>query len=283
MNPADTLTLPLFDHLSTIAERISAAGRAYLFLDFDGTLAPIVDDPSSAALPAETKRLLDTLTRSARFCIAIISGRSVADLQKRVALPQLIYAGDHGFAIRGPGVNFVEPAAAGLLAPLAGITRQLETRLEQIPGALVENKGLTASIHFRAAREMDRPLIYQIAAKTLAAHGDLFRLFQGLSALDIRPAVHWNKGAATQWLLTAAGSPPPLPIYLGDDFSDEDAFVALQSGVTIRIGRTGDTAAQYQLDFQEAVAEFLSWLIEFDRNPSLASSSPNSSSKGSFT
>jgi trehalose 6-phosphate phosphatase len=274
MNPAATMTLPLFDHLRDVAERVAAASRVFLFLDFDGTLAPIVDDPSAAQMPQETWQSLVTLSQNARFAVAIVSGRSIADLQTRVRLPHLIYAGDHGFAIQGPGLSFMEPAAAAHIALLAQLVRQLELRLLSIHGVRVENKGLTASIHFRAARVPDRQEIYRIAAQTVAASGEAFRLFQGLSALDIRPAVDWNKGAAVQWILAAAGETSALPIYLGDDASDEDAFAVLQSGITVRVGRLGATAANYGVESQEAVGQFLTWLIESEHNPPGPTASP---------
>jgi trehalose 6-phosphate phosphatase len=277
MNATKAMTLPLFEHLSEVAEPIAAARRVFLFLDFDGTLAPIVNDPSAAVMPQATSQALAAVARSSRFEIAIVSGRSISDLEKRVGLPDIIYAGDFGFAIRGPGLSFVEPAAAARTEVMDKLVRLLESRLLPIPGALVENKGLTASIHFRAARESDRQQIYQIAAKTVAASGDLFRLFQGLSALDIRPWVHWNKGTAAQWILATTGNPFALPIYVGDDVSDEDAFSALQSGITVRVGRTGDTAAQYRLDDPAEVGRFLIWLSELDSNHSPLIASPRGS------
>jgi trehalose 6-phosphate phosphatase len=145
------MTRPLFDHLSDVASSVGGAGHVFLFLDFDGTLAPIVEDPGAASMPLETRELLVSLAGRRRFSLAIISGRSLSDLQRRVGLEGLTYAGNLGLAIRGPGLSFVEPIAAERMGVLQELSQDLELRLRHISGAEVENKGLTASVHFRGA------------------------------------------------------------------------------------------------------------------------------------
>jgi trehalose 6-phosphate phosphatase len=251
----------VFDRLPDIATKLNAASRVYLFLDFDGTLAPIVDVPEAASMSPPIRQLLIRLSRKWRYSVGIISGRSLADLQDRVALPGLTYAGDHGLAIHGPGLNFTEPAAAERKGLLRHLTLDLETRLSGIPGARVEHKALTSSVHYRQARTGDLELIRGIVTETVAPASQLFRITRGLKVLEIRPRVNWDKGKAARWILEGSGYPNALPVYLGDDVTDEDAFRALATGITVRIGRRAETFARYRMDSQLGVREFLAWLV----------------------
>jgi trehalose 6-phosphate phosphatase len=258
------MALSLFDHLSDVAPLLGAASRVFLFLDFDGTLAPIVEDPDAASIPPKTKEQLASLAQRPRFPIAIISGRALSDLRQRVGLQGLFYAGNHGLEIAGPGLTFVQPAALERVPALQELSRSLERKLWDLPGTHVDNKGLTATVHYRKARHADREDIRRIVRESIAAAGDLFRISEGLEAFELRPRVNWNKGAAAQWILESSRSGDALPVYLGDHTTDEDAFSALTAGITVRIGRTAETSAQYQLEYQEAVGEFLAWVAELD-------------------
>lgn len=264
MKAAAETARSLFDHLSDVASLVSAASRVFLFLDFDGTLAPIVEEPEAASMSAYTREQIVDLAQRERFRVAIVSGRALPDLRERVGLTGLIYAGNHGFEIYGPGMGFVEPAARKRVRALESLARVLEIRLRHTAGARVENKGLTASVHFRKAREGDRADIRRIVAKAVASGGDLFHVTEGLEVLEIRPRVKWNKGTAARWILASCASPDALPVYMGDDATDEDAFAALAAGITVRIGRTAETVAHYALEDQEGAGDFLAWLAELD-------------------
>src|SRR5690348_13869790 len=145
------MTQLLFDHLPDIASSIRNAPHVLLSLDFDGTLAPIHLNPGAASMPAESRRALKTLEAGARSSVAIISGRALPDLRERVRMEEIIYAGNHGLEITGPGLHFIEPTAALRVEALEELTRHLQVRLRHIPGVEVESKVLTASIHFRRA------------------------------------------------------------------------------------------------------------------------------------
>jgi len=264
MNGHTAVARSLFDHLSDVAQALGAASQVFLFLDFDGTLAPVVDEPAAASMSPKTKEQLVRVSQKPRFLVAIISGRPLSDLQQRVGLEGLFYAGNHGLEIAGPGLSFIQPDARERVPALRELTRSLETKLRDIPGARVDNKGLTATVHYRQARDEDREAIRRIVQEAVASAGDLFCVSEGLKALEIRPRVNWNKGAAAQWILESSGRGDALPVYLGDHATDEDAFSALAAGITVRIGPTAETSAQYQLEYQEAVGEFLAWLAELD-------------------
>ena len=265
MKNAMAVTRPLFDNLSEVAEDIRAASHVFVFLDFDGTLAPIVDEPGAAAISPGTRELLLKLNEDPGFTVSVISGRALTDVEQRVALPGLIYAGNHGFAIRGGGLSFVEPGAHSQTAELQKLSLDLATRLSHISGAAVEDNGLTASVHFRNAAPYDRPDIRRIVDDAVASRADLFHVTNGLMVFEIRPQVNWNKGTAARWILTASGEPNALPVYVGDDVTDEDAFSSLPEGITVKVGTSAGTSAKYCLEYQDEVAEFLCWLTELEK------------------
>lgn len=251
---------PLLEHLPEIASALRAAPEILLFLDFDGTLSPIVENPRRADLPAGTREALVRLASNPRFLVAIISGRALADLRTRVGLKNLIYAGNHGLEIKGPGIEFIEPVAAERLKALGELSRHLRARLHNIRGVEVENKVLSASVHFRRAPSNRLPEIRQVVDDAVVFDDNPFEITEGRKVLEIRPRVGWNKGMAVRWIQKASGHPNALPLYIGDDSTDEDAFLALPKGITISVGEARETSAQYFLERQESVPEFLLWL-----------------------
>jgi trehalose 6-phosphate phosphatase len=255
---------PLLEHLPELALLLRAAPKILLFLDFDGTLAPIVEYPSSALLPSGTRQALARLASNPRFTLAIISGRALADLRLRVGLEDLIYAGNHGLEISGPGLEFIEPTAAERLKALGELSRHLRVRLTDIPGVEVENKILSASVHFRRAPAGDLPEIRQAVDDAVVFEDNPFHITQGRKVLEIRPRVGWDKGRAVHWIQQASGLQDALPLYIGDDVTDEDAFLALPHGITVSVGKARETSAQHFLEHQELVPTFLAWLSDLD-------------------
>ncbi len=253
---------PLLEHLPELEPRLRAAPEILLFLDFDGTLAPIVEDPDLASMPSGTFQALTRLASNPRFTLAIISGRALDDLRLRVGLENLIYAGNHGLEISGPGIEFIESQAAERLKALGELSRHLRARLNGIPGVEVENKVLSASVHFRRAPAADLPEIRQAVEDAVVFKDNPFQITQGRKVLEIRPRVGWDKGRAVRWIQQAAGLPDALALYIGDDSTDEDAFLALPQGITISVGKTRETSAQHFLEHQELVPEFLAWLAD---------------------
>jgi trehalose 6-phosphate phosphatase len=260
-------TQSLLEHLPEIAAALRAAPDILLFLDFDGTLAPIVEDPSLASMPQSTRQALARLASDPRFSLAIISGRALSDLRLRVGLENLTYAGNHGLEISGPGVEFIEPGAAERLKALGELSRHLRARLHDIRGVEVENKVLSASVHFRRAPVASLPEIRQAVDDAVVFEDNPFQITEGRKVLEIRPRVGWDKGRAVHWIRQASGNQAALPLYIGDDSTDEDAFLALPQGITISVGKARVTSAQYFLERQELVPEFLLWLAELDPRP----------------
>jgi trehalose 6-phosphate phosphatase len=250
----------LFDCLADVAAALKSARHVALFLDFDGTLAPIVDNPDQAVMPTQSREHLLALAGRPQFRVSVISGRALADVERRVGLRQLIYAGNHGLEIRGPGMSFTEREALARAPRLQALGHDLKMRLRNETGTCVEDKGLTLSVHYRKAREADRDKIRRIVADGVAPVQDLFFIGKGLEVLEIRPRVDWTKGSAVRWILSSSEEAGTLPVVLGDDVTDEDTFAELEDGITVRVGGPASTAAHYRLDYQEAVNEFLAWL-----------------------
>lgn len=252
----------LFDHLSDFESLLRASRRVLLFLDFDGTLAPIVEIPEQAEMRPETRVILERLSQNQLCSVVIVSGRALIDIRERVGLANLIYAGNHGLEISGGGLNFVEPDAVQRIKLLGELSRRLRERLRHVPGVVIENKVLTATIHFRRVQRGGRNEIRKAIYEEVAFSDRIFCVTQGLEVLEIRPRVDWNKGAAVRWIEAMRGSADTFTFYIGDDMTDEDAFSALPKGINIRVGKATGTAARFYLERQESVVRFLAWLVE---------------------
>lgn len=257
------MTTPnLLESLPEIAQRVDEARSLLLGLDFDGTLAPICPWPEQVALPDPVREVLARLAGNPKITLMIVSGRALDDVSRRVGIPGLIYAGNHGMEIQGPGLDFLEPTAAGLIEPLQNHTRALTERLREIPGTLVEPKGLTTSVHYRNVPPELRDAVEEAVKSVAESDPDRFHVTTGHKVWEIRPSVPWHKGQAILWAIEHMDSPSSqLVFHIGDDRTDEDAFASLPAGVTVKVGPAdAPTAARYRLADPPAVASFLEWL-----------------------
>ncbi len=248
---------PIAEIVDHIEARLGAVERISLFLDFDGTLVPIEPDPRN---PRPDQATVDTLKKLAgRKCLVttIISGRAVEDLYSRIRLEGIIYAGNHGLEIFGRNLHFVESTAWNRRSELERLTEELSALLRPIEGTLVENKGLTASIHYRRTQPESVPRIQEIVRTTVARYHPMFLVTQGRKVVEIVPATNWNKGSAVEWINNQLGGERVLSIYAGDDSTDERAFRTLPDAVTIKIGHLPETDARYRLPDPGALQELL--------------------------
>jgi trehalose 6-phosphate phosphatase len=251
---------------SEVAEQLRGARHILLLLDYDGTLTPIVERPELADLPEGTRRLLEALAGKQRLRLAIISGRALADLKQKVAIGNIIYAGNHGLEIEGRGFSFVSPVAEEAKPLLRQIYGELSQALGAIKGVLVEDKGLTLSVHYRQVAEGRSAEVRSIFEHITgdAARSGKIGISGGKKVYEVRPAVAWDKGKVVEMLVGKESG--TLPIYLGDDLSDEDGFKAVENyggGISVFVGEMGhDTSARYFLASPDAVAKFLSLLLE---------------------
>lgn len=250
----------LFQHSTSVEAELRAAGKISVFLDYDGTLVPFVQNPAKAQLDEQTRETLARISRKRLVAVTIISGRSVSDIHARVGLEGLTYAGNHGLEICGNGFNFIEPTAGAARQQLAQLSRKLAAVLRDIDGTVVEYKGLTTTIHYRqaATREIGR---IESAVQAEVAAANLFRTAPSKMAIEVVPRTGWHKGKAAIWINERLGG-KPLSVYLGDDETDEDAFRALPDGITARVGSCPATSARYRVADADAVHEFLTWLVD---------------------
>lgn len=222
------------------AERLPAALRDWpaiearltgkelaLFLDYDGTLTPIVSRPDLAVLTDEAR---DTLKQVAEvFPTAIISGRGREDVEALVKLSKLAYAGSHGFDIVGPHGSPVGHQVADWVEPvMANVARELADAVALIEGALLEPKRFSVAVHYRLVPEGAIRQVEDAVDRAVGADARLKKA-TGKKVFEIRPNIDWDKGKALLFLLEALGldRPDVVPIYIGDDVTDEDAFAAL--------------------------------------------------------
>ncbi len=201
------MSAPLYDHLEEVAARVGAATQILLFLDYDGTLTPIVDDPRRATLDPATRELVAALSRGEGLRVAVISGRALADVRRRVGLPNVVYAGNHGLEIEGPGLRFVEVTAQAGQDELQGLCRRVSRRLAGIPGAYVEYKGLTATVHFRRTPGGEAGRVSKAVWEAVRGDNAPFVLAKGSKSIEIRPVSDWNRaprraGSAQSWAQT---------------------------------------------------------------------------------
>lgn len=252
--------------LKNIKKKI-AGKKIFLFLDYDGTLTPIVDSPDKAVLSKETKKSLIKLVRNPKFKIAIISGRSLKDIKKKVGIPGIIYSGNHGLEIEGPTIKYENNISVEYLTILNEIRPILRDSLSHFKGVINEDKKMTLSIHYRLAEKKIIPQIKTVIQQNISYYlrGKKINIREGKMVLEITPNVEWDKGRAVLWILNHPGISENnfYPLYFGDDLTDEDAFRALKSyGITILVGKKKKSNAQYFLNDVLEVDKFLEQLIQ---------------------
>jgi len=239
----------------------------FLFLDFDGTLVPIRDNPAQCFLSPKTKSQLEAISLSEKVSIAILSGRSLNDIKKRVNIQGIYYGGSHGLEISGPDLTYLHPDALRGKRVINRILKQIEKRICGIRGAVIEKKKFGFSLHYRSADKEEKALAKKIFYEIISDSLDhqTFSVLRGKKVLELVPGVKWDKGRAALLLLENQKK-DFLPVYVGDDVTDETAFHALQAqGVTIRVGRSKRTEAKYYLKGQWEMTNLLEYICNLIR------------------
>ena len=258
-----------YERVSAMADALDSYGeiaslaetrKPVVLLDFDGTMSEIVNDPAAATLVAGAATTLKSL--AARCPVAVISGRSLADIQARIGVPGIWYAGSHGFELISPdGLRHQNEAGVKAVRALADAASELKDRLAGIDGVLVEDKRFSVAVHYRnvAAERVD--VVTAIARRI--GQRDNLRVTGGRKVIELRPNVDWGKGKTVEWIVDRVDEPALLlPIYIGDDLTDEDAFDAIRHkgiGIAVRHSEAGDrrSSARFALDDPDAVCRFL--------------------------
>jgi trehalose 6-phosphate phosphatase len=225
----------LFDRWGEVKRMVDAAERVKVFLDFDGTLAPICARPEQVRLSDGTRRALERLARYRHVSVAIVSGRRRGDLIGQMRLPQVACWG------------------------LFGWERRDSCSLRR--GARVEDKGLAVSVHVRGVSAAIARKVHDVLRQTVADSGGHLHVLTGSKVWDVVPTEVAGKGIVLRNAIRSARR-PFLPVYVGNDATDEPAFDALAGGITVRVGtaRSPSTKARYRLADPDEVRLFIEQL-----------------------
>ncbi|MGE5510826.1 MAG: trehalose-phosphatase [Bacteroidota bacterium] len=224
-----------------------------LFLDFDGTLAEIAPSPDQVAFFPETRILLQKLSASFSGAVAIVTGRRISEIDRHLAPLELPVAGLYGLVHRSADRRIYDLPAGD--ASIAHVSERLKTFVEANPGLLLELKGQTIALHYRARPELAAACLKAGMAALKTTRG--LKLIEGKMVVEIAPAVA-DKGRAIRDFLLEAPFVGRRPIYCGDDVSDEAGFAVVNAlaGITVKIG-AGPSSAQYRTPH---IAGLLDWL-----------------------
>jgi trehalose 6-phosphate phosphatase len=249
--------------------RLLARRRPAVFLDYDGTLTPIVDRPEDAVISENMRATVRDLATRCPVCA--VSGRDRPVVQALMGIDNLVVAGSHGFDIWSPQDGTLEHDAGGGFEELIErVTTRLRDEAEAIDGSLVEPKKASVALHYRLVAKPERERIATIVDRVLAEHPDELKVTPGKMVFEIQPKLDWDKGKAVLYLLEALelDGDDVVPIYLGDDITDEDAFAVLVGrGIGIFVGQADHpevggrtTSAGFVLGSTEEVERFLDTL-----------------------
>ena len=258
-SPRSVRELPdALSRIEEIRERLDGVTPA-VFLDYDGTLTPIVERPEDALLPETVRSAVERL--ASRCHVAVISGRDLDDVRRMVGIDGIFCAGSHGFDLAGPG-GFVEQHAGEFVPELDRAEAELRSLLSTTPNVRLERKRFAIAVHVRQVDERRVPEVEAAVDRIALAHGSL-RKSVGKKVFELRPRVEWDKGRALLRLMRVLelDREDVVPVYVGDDVTDEDAFAAVRDrglGVVVR-GEDDDraTSAHYSLAHPEEIGAFL--------------------------
>ena len=254
-----------------LSARFAEAKFFLLLSDYDGTLSPIAKRPDLAKIPQRTKQLLRTIASQSPFAVGIISGRSLRDIQSRIGIKGITYVGNHGLEIEGPELRFVIPQFEEVRAAFRTVNQSLAQAMSPIKGVLVQDKELSISVHYRLVEESRVDEVKNILTQVIEpfrSQGTV-KVTLGKKIYEVRPTVDCDKGNAIAMLLDRyrelRDRDRILPIFLGDDVTDEDGFKVIESkkGISIFVGeQNNNTVARYFLKSPLEVERFLRMLLD---------------------
>jgi len=257
-----------------VLQRIAAADRVFCFLDYDGTLSPLVPTPDQARPLPGAAAVLGALAELPGIRLALVTGRTVTEIRRLIDVHGIYYIGIHGLEICLPDGSVELSERVGVIrAMLPAIKQQIEQALGNRPGILIEDKGLALACHYRLASRADAARARETVAAVARSYqrrGVQIAVTHGHEVIEIRSAFA-NKGKTVCRLL-GTQDPLALAVYIGDDQTDEDAFELLPpESITIRVGPTPlTTTARYRVADPGEVLRFLRALVDYRRGPEQA-------------
>jgi trehalose 6-phosphate phosphatase len=242
-----------------VDRQLGGADGLLVALDFDGTLAPIEDDPDAPEITRANRRAVERLVDHPDTLVAVVSGRQLADLRPRIGIEGVRYVGNHGLEYTVDGEREVHPEAEARMEDLQAAREDIEARLADMEGVHVEDKAVTLTVHYRRARNASAETVRAVVADVVDPIEGL-KTGSGKMIVEVKPTVDWHKGAIVEWL---ADEVPESwqTVYVGDDTTDEDAFRVLGEGdFGVLVGERS-TAADYRVSAQCEVSRLLDWLV----------------------
>jgi trehalose 6-phosphate phosphatase len=250
----------LFAQWDRIARRIRRNPRVVMFLDFDGTLVRIASLPGNVRLEDGMRDVLRKLAAHPNVTLVVISGRQRAELQNYIGIRKIRYMGLYGWERNGNRrVPFPDRVA------LARMLVELLAKLPAYPGVWIEPKRSTFSVHLKGASGETQRQMRQQVRKRVKPLRETLKVMGNLRDVEVAPVSIGDKGVAVRKFLDEPGVSGALPIYFGDDYSDEPAFAAARKGITILVGKRRATRAQFCLRGPAEVAAVLSRMEEIIR------------------
>lgn len=246
-----------------------AGRRPAVFLDYDGVLTPIVDRPEDAVMSDSMREVVGALAK--RYSVCVVSGRDRPVVQQLMGVNNLVVAGSHGFDIWSPQEGTIaHDAAIGFEDLISEVRDRLRVEAESIPGVVVEPKRASVAVHYRLADPEHVARVTAAVDELLNEYSGRLKVTRGKMVHELQPKIDWHKGKAVRHLLQTLklDTDDVVPLYLGDDITDEDAFRALAGpGVGIIVGHPEDpevanrpTAADFVLRSTVEVEQFLDTL-----------------------
>jgi trehalose-phosphatase len=265
---------PVGDALTNALRERFGRERAAIFLDVDGTLAPIAPTPGEATVPAPTRERVAELASTDGTTVALVSGRAAADAGRLVGIDGLWVVGNHGMELLAPdGTLSPDERITPWMGPIREVVPEAERIASRWSGVFVEDKQWTLSVHHRLASDEDGAAATE-ALRELAEERGL-RMTLGKQVVELRPPIDVHKGTALVALARQLAGPQldAALLYAGDDRTDEDAFVELRAAapwaVTIRVCSTDErkpaTFAEFEVADVAGMADVLGLLVEIRR------------------
>jgi len=236
-------------HYFLDAKDIFSSGKKnVLFLDYDGTLTPIVERPDLAVLSSDMKNILEKL--SSRYIVAIVSGRLRENVERLVGIDGVFYAGSHGFDIRGPSFSLIQEDAESIISLISDIAVNIRDELGKIDGVIIEDKKFSIAVHYRLIKDDKYIKVIRNYINNIIDDNHSLRLMEGKKVFEIMPRIDWDKGKAIRWIMYTLGFSfdETNVVYIGDDTTDEDAFRIIRTrGVGILVS---DSSRRSAADFR---------------------------------
>lgn len=257
----------LWKDIDNVKELISRKSFIILFLDFDGTISPIVSSPEKAKINPKIKELLKEFSKSSKVSPVIISGRSLEDLQQKIYSKVVSLAANHGLEWVLDGKYEHVSLKPQYLHSLKSVKLLAKNLKKLFPKIIIEDKKLSIALHYRSLDNRQTVNLKSQFKEIIKKYTDtnLLEVIYGKKVFDIRPAISWTKGNLAKLIvsnITANKGKNSLIICIGDDETDEDMFKKFEKEITIRVGKKNDSKSKYYLSSVYEIVKFLQLIMK---------------------